>query len=359
MANIKISAAADAGTLLSSDMLPLARSGDTNAYHATMAEIASFSGATLASGAYGNVGRNLVHNGLFNVAQRGAGPFTAGGYTLDRWDHLVTTDTTSITWGTLGDAQRAQIGDEAATHSYVNVYTGNAAAGAFNLATQRLENVRRLGGKTVTVSFWAAAASGTPSLGISIDQFFGTGGSPSATVFGNGVAVPISATYTHYSATFSVPSTVGKTLGTNGDDWSGLNFWFSSGTNNATRAGNIGVQSGTIQLWGVQLEVGNAASPLEKLDSYLQAQQCMRFYELQNFYMGGGATAAGLGYGFTMPYVVPKRGLPTITLSNVTITNLTSTAVSTDGATNVQVYGISVAAGGYLYEGTFAASADL
>lgn len=46
MPNIKISQAADAGTLLSSDMLPLARSGDTGPYHATMASVATFANAS-------------------------------------------------------------------------------------------------------------------------------------------------------------------------------------------------------------------------------------------------------------------------------------------------------------------------
>ncbi|HEY2416400.1 MAG TPA: hypothetical protein VGH84_00655, partial [Steroidobacteraceae bacterium] len=32
------------------------------------------------------VGRNLLHNALFNVAQRGAGPWTtSGAITMDRW----------------------------------------------------------------------------------------------------------------------------------------------------------------------------------------------------------------------------------------------------------------------------------
>lgn len=47
MADIKISAAADAGTLLATDMMPLARSGDASAYHATMAEIASWANTNL------------------------------------------------------------------------------------------------------------------------------------------------------------------------------------------------------------------------------------------------------------------------------------------------------------------------
>src|SRR5262252_9694398 len=35
--------------------------------------------------ALNNVGRSLIHNGLMNIQQRGAGPFASGGYTADRW----------------------------------------------------------------------------------------------------------------------------------------------------------------------------------------------------------------------------------------------------------------------------------
>jgi hypothetical protein len=42
MADSKISNAADAGTLLATDMVPVARAGDTAAYHGTMAEMATY-----------------------------------------------------------------------------------------------------------------------------------------------------------------------------------------------------------------------------------------------------------------------------------------------------------------------------
>ena len=40
-----------------------------------------------------DVGRNLIHNALFTVAQRGAGPWTATGYTADRWYAAYSNDT--------------------------------------------------------------------------------------------------------------------------------------------------------------------------------------------------------------------------------------------------------------------------
>src|SRR5215831_12799169 len=47
--------------------------------------------------AFDNIGRNLLHNGLFQIAQRGLGPFGNSVYTADRWASAVTTDTNSFT----------------------------------------------------------------------------------------------------------------------------------------------------------------------------------------------------------------------------------------------------------------------
>ena len=133
-----------------------------------------------------NVGRNLIHNPLMNITQRGLGPFTAG-YTADRWRPSVVSDTVSYNVYPMDDGGRAQIGDEAATWLLQNAFTGNAAATAQNYLIQPMERVRRLAGKTVTASFWANAASAI-KLGVNLSQVFGTGGSPSASVPGIGKA---------------------------------------------------------------------------------------------------------------------------------------------------------------------------
>jgi Carbohydrate binding domain len=270
-----------------------------------------------------NDGRNLIHNALFNVAQRGAGPWTVSTYTADRWQTGLSLDTISFSVVGLGPTDVSQIGDEAAQLSLQNVFTGNAGASAWNGAWQRIENVARLGNKTVTVSFWAKAASGTPKLGVSCDQNFGSGGSPAAPVSGNGQAVTLATTWTRYSLTFTLPATSGKAFGTNADHFTEVNFWYSAGSSMATRAGNIGVQSGTIWLWGVQLEIGSVATPLEKVEYADDLRHCMRFFET-SFSATPGAWGYNNGEGiggahptaqfrYYAPFRVTKRGSPTIT----------------------------------------------
>lgn len=309
----------------------------------------------------GDVGRNLLHNPLFNVAQRGAGPFAVltATYTLDRWMLNGSTDTASIRQFAVNDTERAGIGDEAANMMLANTFTGNAAAGAYHEIVQRIEDVRRLAGKTVTLSFWAAA-SGALKLGINMTQYFGTGGSPSTAVnvLATGNSVTLSGTWTRYTSTIALPGISGKTLGSNSDHSTQIRIAYSSGATANAFFGNIGVQSGTINIWGVQLEVGSVATPLEKPDPQQDAAKCFRFF--QSGYVGmSGYVGAGGSASAIFPWSVVMRAAPTLIPVFTTQTNCGSSAINPYGTTNYQVYTVGTAAGNYLLAGTFTASADL
>lgn len=359
---MKISAAADAGTLLSSDMLPLARSGDTNAYHATMAEIASYASVSVSSGAYGNVGRNIIHNPAFLVTQRGAGPWTVGGYTADRWENIFVTTggSCSVQINTVSASTAAGV-DEAMQNVLQYATTAGSGAGDQSVLCQNIEGVRRFSGKTLTLSFWAWSSSGAPKIGIELAQVFGTGGSPSAPVTGIGAqAVTISTIPTRYTATIAVPSAVGKTFGsTGGSDYMEMNLWLSSGATNASRASSIGFQSNTFLFWGVQLEVGSVATPLEKLEYAEQMIDCTRFYQtgFLNQYSYGVATYP---YQATSFFSSPMRGIPTVTLgSSPALTNLPSISVIATGAFYAVIGGTATATAATGFSTSWTASADL
>jgi hypothetical protein len=333
--------------------------------HPTDTSRASVASVTAAgAAAANNVWRNLIHNSMFNVAQRGAGPWTStsnGAYTLDRWLLYTNTDTISITQAALNDADRGQIGDEAAEQCIFNTFTGNAAAAASTEIVQRIEKVRRLGGKSVTVSFWARVTSGAATkVGVSYAQVFGTGGSPSTAVLGAGTAVTISSSWARYSVTMAMPSVVGKTLGTAGDDSTQIEFWYTSGATNATRAGSIGVQSGAIALWGVQLEIGSVATPLEKPDPQVDLANCQRFYQTGHFSIMGSSGAGGQ-FGSTLGLPVAMRAAPTVALVAPSYTNASGGASGNAGSTSAILnYANATAAGSTAYfSGDFTASADL
>jgi hypothetical protein len=311
-------------------------------------------------GAYNNVGRNLIHNPMFNIAQRGAGPFTVSDvWTLDRWRLSWDTDTNSISQATFAEAQRTQTGDEAAVYSLNNTFTGNAAATAYSLSSQAIESVRRLAGKTVTLSFWAACGAGALNLGVSIDQKMGSGGSPSADNNAAGVAITLSTTWTRYSATFALASLAGKTFGTAGNDNTSLNFWYSSGANQATRAGGIGVQSGLIGIWGVQLEIGTVATSLEKPDPRYDLSNCQRFYETGGASAYQVASGSGQGLACWVNYAVPKRASATVIFSGTAYLNGNSVTANGPGTNGFGLQWTTGGAGATGLGTQWQASADL
>lgn len=316
---------------------------------------------SVAAPANDSIGRNKLHNPLMNVAQRGTGPWTANGYTVDRWTAYANLDTISFTQQALADTDRTAIGDEAALYALRNVFTGNAGAAAQNTVAQPIENVRRLSGKTVIVSFWAQASAAL-KLGATLGQNFGSGGSPSPTVYLSGQSATLSTTWARYNLTFTLASAAGKTFGTTaGTDLTQLVLAFSSGANNNAVNGNIGVQSGTVQLWGVQLEVAQAGqtqpSPLEKPDPRYDLSNCQRFYQTGWVRFGGYATAGGyLGQSVMFPVVM--RGSPSFVVTNSASTNCSPYAESS-GPSYGSVWGQATATGMTGVMATYIASADL
>jgi hypothetical protein len=323
----------------------------------TQAASTAFVAAAVAP-AFNNVGRNLLHNPLFNVQQRGAGQWSASGsYTADRWLLDMASDTSSAAISLANDAARAQIGDEACRYLIGVAAAGNAAAGAYTLLIQRIESLQRLSGKTVTISFWAGGSA--LKLGVSLDSTFGTGGSPSATVSGNGQAVNVTGTYTRFSLTFAVPSSAGMTFGTNGDDFLALNLWFSNGSNFTVRSGGVGVQTGSFYIWGVQLEVGTVATPLEKPDPQQDLARCQRFYQTLSSLMAQGYNVAGVNVYNAIPLPVVMRASPTVTQQAAGSAG-NATLLAAFGATDHLQMAANITGTGYGYiSANYQLSADL
>jgi hypothetical protein len=312
------------------------------------------------SSALHDVGRNLLHNSLFNIQQRGAGPWTTNAYTADRWILNVNTDAISATIVSAVDGVRTQIGDEAVQFFFQNTFTGSAAATAATEIIQNIERVRRLAGKTVTVSFYAVASTAGLKLGLNVFQYFGSGGSPSAGVYAQatGSVVTLSATWARYSVTIAIPSAVGKTLGTNNDDFTQLILYLSSGANNNATAGNIGVQSGTVQLWGMQLEIGSVATPLEKPDPQQDLAKCQRFYQTSIALLQVYSTA-GANFDYGISFATPMRAAPTIAFVSISYSSASGLTAGNISNAGFNAFANATATGTVLFSSSFTASADL
>ena len=281
---------------------------------------------------YGQAGKNKIINGDFRVNQRAfTSTTTTLTYGLDRWycQAVDGTTTYSAQTFTLGAAPVA--GYEGTNFARV-VSTGQTLVSAQSNIRQQIESVRTFAGQTVTVSFWAKASAGTPNIAFSFAQYFGSGGSPSATVNTPLAKTAITASWVRYSASVAVPSISGKTLGTANNDSLILILWTSAGSNFDSQTNTLGIQSSTIDFWGVQVEYGSKATPFQTATGTIQGElsACMRYYQkslpqgiapaanagrtgaVENFAI---RAAGGLGISFVRLPVI-MRGTPTVTIYN-------------------------------------------
>ena len=232
-----------------------------------------------------DVTENYIINGAFEINQRNFSSSTSQTYGFDRWLFIPSggTVTHSAQTFTLGSAPVA--GYEGTNYARI-VTTGQTATNSRASIQQPIENVRTLAGQTITVSFWAKASSGTPNVSVELVQSFGSGGSPSSTVTGSVAAntvkkIGISSSWARYSATLSVPSIAGKTIGTDVNSSSlALVLWVSAGSDSNTRTDSLGIQSNTFDFWGVQVEKGSVATAFRRNANSIQGElaACQRYY---------------------------------------------------------------------------------
>jgi hypothetical protein len=118
------------------------------------------------------------------------------------------------------------------------------------------------------------------------------------------------------------------------------------------------VQSGTINLWGVQLEIGSVATPLEKPDPQQDLAKCQRFYQVGKVKLGGPGTAGvGNSYSYALPVVM--RAIPTVVLGTPAGNVNAGTPAIAASAFSIDLNTTPTATSAMLYDNTFTASADL
>jgi len=236
-------------------------------------------------------GKNAIINGDFRINQRNfTSTTTTNTYGHDRWflDYAGGTTTYSTQAFTPGTAPVA--GYEGINFARL-VSTSQSSASNYVALTQRIEDVRTFAGQTLTVSFWAKASTGTPNVGVSFFQQFGTGGS-STVVSGNSV-IPITSSWARYTATISIASVSGKTIGAS----SYLNMYlFTSVGTTVSGSGYaaVGLQNATIDFWGVQVEAGSTATAFQTATGTIQGElaACQRY-----FYRQQSNSVSGMNFG--------------------------------------------------------------
>jgi hypothetical protein len=280
-------------------------------------------------------GKNKIINGDFYVNQRAfTTSTTSGTYGFDRFRQSNSGGTATQSAQTFTAGAAPVAGYEG--KNFVRMVTASqSAAGDYAGIVQSIEDVRSFAGQSITVSFWAKASTGTPNIGIATGQNFGSGGS--ATVITSPAVQAITSSWVRYSFAVAIPSISGKTIGTS--SLLDIGVWTSVGT---TLSGlgypAVGVQNVTIDIWGVQAEVGSTATAFQTATGTIQGElaACQRYYVYDskaavNVYQANGANAWG---NYIFP--VPMRVAPTITQTGGAIAsqNTSATTFTTDTSNN-------------------------
>jgi hypothetical protein len=265
--------------------------------------------------------RNLLINGGFNVWQRGVSFSTSSTYTADRIriDNSVDSHTFSQLAVAPGEAGSA-------TFASRNVTNGAAGVSSYGSFSQRIENVRSLAGRTVTLSF-RGKADAVKDIAFEFQQNFGSGGS--ATVLISPTQnTTLGATWAKYSVTITMPSIVGKTVGDN--SYLNLIVWFSAGSNFDLRTNTLGLQAGTFDITELQLEEGSVATPFEYRSIGEELALCQRYYQDYSFSQYQYSEEGGQKHFF---FITSFRQTPTISFTGAHVAGGSANRVTTSWVT--------------------------
>jgi hypothetical protein len=295
-------------------------------------------------------GKNKIINGDFGIWQRGTS-FSSYGYTADRFYWAFDgTGTRTLNRQTFTPGTAPVSGYEGQYFARYDQTTAGTG-GTYAQIVQRLEDVRTFANQTVTLSFWAKADA-SRTITPYFYQDFGSGGSSG--VNGSSASFNLTTSWVRYSATFSIASVSGKTIGTS--SYLGLIIALPV---NVVQA---------IDIWGVQLEAGSVATAFQTATGTIQGElaACRRYLPAIGVNAAGtslgGYEAMGYTYStnnnvYTVPFDVEARVAPTgITipaLSNFALYNASNSS-STPSAVTFNYGGIN--AGMILATGTSTAN---
>ena len=290
--------------------------------------------------------RNKIINGDFSIWQRGTSTsFTSTIFigAADRWYHVSSSGMGIVGQGSLAPGT---IPGYDAQYFLISVNNNYSA----NFFSQRIEDVRTLAGRTVTLSFWVNNFGyGNNLISSSLTQNFGTGGS--AEVGTNLSNVPTINGWVRQSLTVTLPSISGKTIGTN----SYLKLQFS--TNSHFYVG----------IAGVQLEEGSVATPFEQRPIGTELALCQRYYQIGRLAASGYGSVATVDSGAYGNFSFPTRMRITPTITELTKTLGGSPAGYASATTYIDVsgfgyryhHGASSGSGNLSFDLTWSAGAEL
>lgn len=267
--------------------------------------------------------RNMVTNGSMTVAQRSssvASQTSTNGYTTcDRW-HLQMNSS-----GTFTVSQSTTAPEGFANSFKIDCTTADASPNylilSYRFEGQDLQRIKKgtASAESLTLSFWVRSSK-TGTYQVNLQDIDNTRN------IGTTYTISSADTWEYKTVTFA-----GDTTGSlDNDNANSLNveWWLASGTtfnsgavptsweakSNADRAAGLDVAIGAstsddFHITGVQLEVGDTATPFEHRSYGDELARCQRYYEE---YISGWA---GDGGNQQVSFRVEKRASPTVTVT--------------------------------------------
>jgi hypothetical protein len=298
--------------------------------------ITNGSGTLAWAAPYGN--RNLIINGAMQVAQRGTSEtgVTSGGYKQapDRWRIYMSS---AGTW-TVSQSSTAPDGFSQSYKFDCTTADASLSAGDYARLTQNIEgnNLSSLkkgtsSAQSLTLSFWVRSAkTGTYICEIEDDD--------NGRHISQAYTISVADTWEHKSLTFAGDTSGALTI----DNSRALqiNWWLAAGTTytsgtlatawasdtNANRAvGQVNLADSTSNDWymtGVQLEVGEQATPFEHRSFGDELARCQRYYFK---FLEGGTKEIGVGWYYTATHLSFMFRYPTTMRATPTATDTTGT----------------------------------
>ena len=239
--------------------------------------------------------KNYIINGNFDIWQRGNLFSVAPGeikYTADRW----------IIWNRSNQPLTFELANTAPFSNLdfkprVRISYSVAPTSGDVVISQRVEDVRKLAGKTLTGSFYHSSLENL-TLHTYTLQNYGLNGSSDTTITNISQSTTGDLSFKRYTTTFSIPNLKDKTIGDN--SWGNFTIVVPIRT---TRPFSISE---------VQLEEGSVATPFEQRPIGLELSLCQRYYyywanydALYRIYKGYNGNTT------TIPFPITMRTAPT------------------------------------------------
>lgn len=299
-------------------------------------------------------GKNLIINGGCVIDQRNNGSSISGTglHVVDRWEHFESQSSkfTSIQRSTDAPANFINSVEYTSASSYSvlanDYFTHEQAIEGYTAAHLGWGTANA---KDVTLSFWVKSSL-TGTFGGALYSGTGSYGYPFSYTISSAntweqksvtIIAPTSGTFaTDNTKSFNVCFSLGM-----GSDYKfAAGSWQSQVVRSATgETSLVGTSGATWYITGVQLEVGETATPFEHRSFGDELARCQRYYNRSGTKnIEGYQGLTGFVRGVTVPYSFPveMRATPTrITITQGTMVNVRGSSTSYAGILAVNKYG--------------------